>query len=90
MGIAGSGRDFENAFFNSQEREIESSTSKVEEKDVAFVSDLPVDGWQQQWVRNNSEILKTGIVPASLVAWRCESLTYAGRMTTALPTVVPR
>mmetsp|Transcript_20019 Transcript_20019/g.55616 ORF Transcript_20019/g.55616 Transcript_20019/m.55616 type:complete len:214 (+) Transcript_20019:1573-2214(+) len=30
------------------------------------------------------------IVPASLVAWRCESLKYAGTVTTALVMVVPR
>ena len=30
------------------------------------------------------------VVPTSLVAWRCESLKYAGTVTTALFTVVPR
>ena len=42
MGIASGGFDFENTLLNTEERDIESSSTKIEDKDVAFADNLLV------------------------------------------------
>ena len=41
--VTSSGLDFEDTFLNSQERDIESSTTKIEDQDVAFALSLLVE-----------------------------------------------
>ena len=43
MGITSGGLDFENTLLNSEERDIESSSTKIEDKDVAFADNLLVE-----------------------------------------------
>jgi len=43
VGISSSGLDLENTFFDRQQGDIESSTSKIENKNVALAGDLLVE-----------------------------------------------
>ena len=43
MGITSGGLDFENTLLNSEERDIESSSTKIEDEDVAFADNLLVE-----------------------------------------------
>jgi NAD-specific glutamate dehydrogenase len=43
MGITSSGLDLENTLFNSEERHIESSSSKIEDEDISLADDLFVE-----------------------------------------------
>jgi hypothetical protein len=40
MSISGSGLDFKNTIFNRQDGNIESSTTKIEDEDIAFSTNL--------------------------------------------------
>ena len=43
MGIASSGIDLENTFFNGEEGHIENSSSKIEDEDILVADDLFVE-----------------------------------------------
>ena len=90
MGVTSGGLALEDTLLDSEEQNIESPFPEIEDEDVAAANDLIVeivgDGGRGGLV-DDTEDEK---VPASLVAWRCESLKYAGTVTTALFTVVPR
>ena len=43
MGITSGGLDFENTLLNSEERDVESSSTEIEDEDVAFAGNLLVE-----------------------------------------------
>jgi len=75
MGITSSGLDLEDTFFNCQKGDIESSSSKIENENIAFAGDFLIkairDSRSGRFIDDSLIIrltLRPAMVPASLVA----------------------
>merc|ERR1719235_2221914 len=95
VGVAGGGLDLEDALLDGQQE-----TSKVpppRSKMTTLRSPAMLDFLSRPYAMAAAVgslmiriTFSPAMAPASLVAWRCESLKYAGTVTTAFLTVLPR
>ena len=94
MGVTSGGLDLEETLLDRENRDIEGASSEIEDEDVALAENLLFktlsDGSRGGFVLMIRRTFMPKMVPTSLVAWRRESLKYAGMVTTALFTVVQR
>jgi hypothetical protein len=93
MSITSSGLYFKNTLLDSKERYIERSSSKIEDKDIAFAGNLLVEtvgDRSSRWLVDDSEIVRAGDRSGILCCLPLRVIEYAGTVTTALLMVVPR
>ena len=94
MRVACGGLDFEDAFLDGQQRHVEGASTEIEDEHVLLAVDRLLSKPYAIAAAVGSLMIRKQFKPAmtaaSLVAWRCESLKYAGTVTTAFLTSFPR